>query len=68
LVSRVAKIIIDPKAPAIDCDVVDLSAAGACLQVRGGATIPKRFVLLHAGTKKKCNLVWKTGNRFGVSF
>jgi len=68
LVSRAAKIIVDPKTPVIDCDVVDLSAGGACLEVRSQAAIPKRFVLFHAGTKKKCSLVWKTRNRLGVAF
>jgi hypothetical protein len=67
-VSRAAKIIVDTKTPIIECDVLDLSAGGACLEVRGQAAIPKRFVLFHAGTKKKCNLVWKVGNRVGVSF
>jgi hypothetical protein len=67
-VSRVAKIIIDPKTPVIECNLVDLSAAGACLEVRSQAALPKRFVLLHAGTKKKCSLVWKAGNRLGVLF
>jgi hypothetical protein len=67
-ISRAGKIIVDPKKPIIECDVVDLSAAGACLQVRGQEVIPKRFVLLHAGTKKKCSLVWKTGTRLGVIF
>ncbi len=57
LVSRAAKIIVDSKTPVIECDVVDLSASGARLEVRGQAAIPKRFVLFHAGTKKKCYLV-----------
>jgi len=68
VVSRAATIIVDPKTPVIECDVVDLSATGACLQVRKQASVPKRFVLLHGGTKKKCSLVWKTGNRLGVTF
>jgi len=68
LVSKVGKIIVDPKTPTIDCSILDLSAGGACLEVGGVAAIPKRFVLFHGGTKKSCNLVWQKGRRCGVSF
>lgn len=68
LVSRVAKIVGDPKVPVIDCNVVDLSAGGACLEVCGTAVIPKRFVLLHGGTKRSCTLVWQKGRRLGVKY
>ena len=68
LVSRTAIIIVDPKKPVVDCAVVDLSAGGACLETSGDAELPRRFILLHGGIKKKCLLVWKTGRRIGVSF
>ena len=68
LVSRTGKIIINPKVPTIDCGIVDLSAGGACLEVDGAAALPKRFILLHGGTKKNCCLVWQKGRRLGVSF
>ena len=68
LVSSHAKIIIDKKKPAVDCTVIDISAGGACLQVSDPAAIPKRFELMHGGTRKKCNTVWKSRNRLGVSF
>ena len=32
--SDVAKLIVGPKAPVIDCRVVDYSAGGACLEIR----------------------------------
>jgi hypothetical protein len=67
-ISNVAKIIADPKAPAIDCTVVDYSAGGACLQVAFGTLLPDRFDLLYGTTKKRCRLVWKHGQRIGVSF
>ena len=67
-VPRVGKIIVDMKAPAIDCNVVDVSAGGACLEVWGEPAIPKRFELLHGGTRKKCSVVWKSGRRLGVLF
>ena len=66
--SRAGTIIVDPKKPVIACSVIDLSAGGACLEVDGHADIPKRFVFLHGGTKKKCSVVWQVGRRLGVSF
>ena len=68
LVSKFGTIIVDPKKPVIACSVVDLSAGGACLEVSVHAALPKRFVFVHGGTKKKCNLVWQSGRRLGVSF
>jgi PilZ domain len=68
LVSRAATIIVDPKKPVIACNVVDLSAGGACLEVGGQIVVPRQFVLLHGGVKKKCRLVWQTGRRYGVAF
>lgn len=67
-VSGVAKIIVSPKAPVIDCTIVDYSAGGACLQVDGSIQLPPRFELLHGRTKKRCRLVWKAGHRIGVAF
>ena len=68
LVSKVGTIIVDPKKPVITCNVIDQSAGGACLEVCGQAVIPKQFILLHGGTKKKCNVVWQAGRRLGVSY
>jgi len=68
LVSKAGTIIIDPNKPVIACNVIDLSAGGACLEINGSAEIPKKFVFLHGGTKKKCHLIWRDGRRFGVSF
>lgn len=67
-VSNVGKIIVDPKAAPIDCTVVDYSAGGACLQVLFGTSLPNRFELLYGATKKRCRIVWKQGQRLGVSF
>ena len=68
LVSRTATIIVDPGKPVITCNVIDLSAGGACLELIGQAVIPKKIVLLHGGTKKKCSVVWQRGRRFGVAY
>ena len=66
--SDVAKLIVGPKAPVIDCIVVDYSAGGACLEIWGQTQLPNRFELLFGGTKKRCRVVWSKGRRLGVAF
>ena len=66
--SNVAKLIVGPKAPVIDCKVVDYSAGGACLEICGQTKLPDRFELLFGGTKKRCRVVWSAGRRLGVVF
>jgi hypothetical protein len=69
LVSRTAKIIVvDARLPSVDCNVIELSCGGACLEVSNPSEIPERFVLLHGKTKKNCRVLWKAGRRLGVSF
>ena len=58
LMSRTASIIVDPHKPVIACNIIDLSAGGACLEIGSPAPLPRKFVFLHGGTKKRCNLVW----------
>jgi hypothetical protein len=54
--------------PCVNCNVVELSSGGACLEVSDPTAIPERFVLLHGKTKKNCLVLWKAGRRLGVSF
>ena len=68
LVSDAAKLILGPKAPAMDCRVVDYSPGGACLEISGQIKPPNRFELLFGGTRKRCRIVWSTGRRMGVAF
>lgn len=68
LVSRTAKIIVSAKSPTLDCNVVDYSAGGACLELSQQARLPARFELLYGGTRKKCRMVWASGFRVGVAF
>jgi hypothetical protein len=63
-----AKLIIDPKTPAIDCRVVDYSPGGACLEYWGPTKLPDRFELLFGGTRKRCRVVWRGSRRLGVAF
>jgi hypothetical protein len=67
-ISSEAKLIVGPKAPPVACSVVDYSAGGACLEICGQINLPNRFELLFGGTKKRCRIVWKAGQRLGVSF
>lgn len=66
--SRSGKIIVDPKSPVVACSIVDYSAGGACVEIAPGTSLPKRFELLYAGTKKKCRVVWMRGARLGLAF
>jgi hypothetical protein len=66
--SDVAKLIVAPKAPLIDCRVVDYSPGGACLEISGQPKLPNRFELLFGGTRKRCRVVWTAGRRLGVAF
>ena len=63
-----AKLIVGPKAPIIDCHVIDYSAGGACLDIYGLGVVPDRFEFLYGGVKKKIRVVWRRGIRIGVAF
>jgi hypothetical protein len=67
-VSRAAKIILGPKVPPINCDIVDYSAGGACIEICGQGALPSRFELLYGTIRKKCRVVWTRGIRVGVVF
>jgi hypothetical protein len=54
-----------------DCVVVDLSEAGARLQVKPEIDVPKRFILMLARVAKvlrRCEIVWRRGPEMGVHF
>lgn len=67
-VSRIAKIFVNPKAPVIECILVDYSAGGACLQLQKFVQLPERFEVLYGTTRKRCRVVWKRAMRIGVAF
>ena len=68
LIAKTATIFVDLKSPTTSCNIVDISAGGACIEVHGSGEIPKKFVLHHGGVRKNCNLVWQKGRRIGVAF
>ena len=67
-ISSVAKILCEPKAPVIECTLIDYSAGGACLHLQKPMELPSRFELIYGTTRKRCRMVWKRGMRVGVAF
>jgi hypothetical protein len=65
---KTGTIFADLKSAPNTCSIVDISAGGACIEVHGGAAIPRRFTLSHGGVKKACRVVWQKFRRVGVSF
>ena len=68
LISKTATLVLDPKTPAVQCRVVDISKGGACIELLKPLKMPKRFIFLHGGVKKHSFLIWQRGERVGVGF
>jgi hypothetical protein len=64
------RIVFNDKSSVVDCTIRNLSARGACLQVASTLGVPEKFELLvdADGSRRRCGIVWKSGNRLGVSF
>lgn len=45
-ISRMAKLFLDPKAPAVACFLIDYSTGGACQQLAKFVARPDRFEVL----------------------
>jgi hypothetical protein len=59
-----------PDAPWIECEIVDVSDKGACLEV-GALAVPELFGLAFtAGGEvlRVCSLVWRRGEQIGARF
>ena len=52
----------------VDCQVVNLSAGGACLKLHTMLQLPKRFEFLHGATRNVSQLVWQRGYLVGISY
>jgi hypothetical protein len=68
LVAGRGAVVVDPRKPAIECVVIDLSAGGAQVDVHGQTAIPERVTFIHSGTRKSCRVVWRRGRRVGLQF
>jgi hypothetical protein len=68
LVAKTATVIVDPKNPGIPCTVLNISAAGASIEVANPERLPKRFALMHGKTKKSCLVIWRRHHKIGVQF
>jgi hypothetical protein len=58
------------RAATIECQVRNLSPAGAGLDVPSQIGIPDEFTLVveHERLKRKCRVIWRTPTRLGVEF
>lgn len=65
-----AGIISFNRAGGIDCQVRNLSATGACLDVISQVGIPDQFVLVIENDQlsKPCHVVWRKASRLGIVF
>jgi PilZ domain len=54
----------------LDCLIRNISATGACLELKGTATIPTSFKLTIKPDSlfRDCKVVWQDGHRVGVLF
>ena len=51
------------------CAILDLSEAGAALDIGAQTSIPDQFTLVVPRTKTyACNVIWRKPGRIGVSF
>jgi hypothetical protein len=68
LVPRTGKLVCGSNAAPIDCQVVNLSAGGACLKLSVLQQLPKRFEFHHGATRKLAQLVWQRGYLIGICY
>jgi hypothetical protein len=58
-VPRTAKLLVGSERAPVDCQVINLSAVGAWLQLHTMLQLPKRFEFLHGTTHNVSQLVWR---------
>src|ERR1700732_1200759 len=52
----------------VDVSVTDITNGGAGIRTQGLAVLPLTFELSFDNLRRKCRLVWRKGNFFGVAF
>jgi len=68
LVPRAGRLLFGPNTLPIDSKIVDLSAAGAQLELQRVYALPPRFEFMHGKIKWHCMLEWSRGFRIGISY
>ena len=70
LTLKTAKIVSDMMVTTLDCAILDVSAAGACILVNDIAAVPDTFELIvdPDGSKRSCHVAWRSGNKIGLSW
>lgn len=63
-----ASIVINDKAPKLECTVRNISDTGAAIQVSTTFGLPHTFELILEGVHHKCHVVWRTDTKIGVFF
>jgi hypothetical protein len=67
-VLKSGKIILGKK-HIIPCGVRNVSATGACLEVRGTFGIPAEFSFsMYAHPPRACKMIWRDDSRIGIVF
>jgi hypothetical protein len=54
----------------VECRIINLSTAGACLEINGTKAIPDTFKLMVKpdNVLRTCKVIWQQYNRVGVFF
>lgn len=68
-IHKAGSIIVGNRRP-VTCTVHNLSATGAALSIRQSSILPDAFVLVleMEHRRRPCDVVWRRGNRIGVTF
>jgi hypothetical protein len=69
-ISKAASLFFGGKAGTHSCDVklTDITNGGAGIYKQGLAVLPLTFELSFDDLRRKCRLIWRKGNFFGVAF
>jgi PilZ domain len=67
-VLKTAFIVVNDKAPKLECTVRNISETGAALQLSTTYGIPANFDVVIDGARHHCRSVWRTDTKIGVMF
>jgi hypothetical protein len=66
-----ARLVLPDGSDVVTCLIIDISAAGARLQVKNPDALPDSFTLLlsHGGQlRRHCSIIWRSESAIGVEF